>query len=127
MSEKFEQGEYQLGCYMVQFARFTPRGWDGGGPWLRAIVTNLRLLVLSENSEPRYSPISITCADIVKIWNVNLGRRNGVILLLKKRRLLYFLVDWGQGSKLVQDVKEMLAPPVQPRIAPRLAEKPRVN
>ncbi len=123
----FEQGEYQLGGYMVQFARFTPLGWDSGGPWLRAIVTNQRLLILSEGAKPNYSPVSITPNELVKIWNVSLGRRNGVILLLKKRRLLYFLVDWGQGNKMVADVREMLAPPLQPRIAPHAPRQSQIH
>jgi hypothetical protein len=122
-----EQGEYELGCYLVQYARWTKSGWDSGGPWLRAVVTNHRLLIAAEGSRPYLSPISIAPADIVKIWNVSLGRRNGVILLLKKRRLLYFLVDWGQGSKLVADVKEMLAPPVKPRIAPHVPDGSRIR
>ncbi len=114
----FEDDEYQLGGYLVQYARWTKRGWDHGGPWMRAIVTNHRLLIAADGNRPYFSPISIGPSDLVKIWSVSLGRRSGVILLLKKRRLLYFLVDWGQGSKLVSDVKEMLAPPVAPRIAP---------
>jgi hypothetical protein len=115
-----EQGEYELGCYRVQHARWTVRGWDSGGPWMRAVVTNQRLLLAADGNRPYFSPISITPTDLVKIWNVNLGRRNGVIILLKKRRLLYLLVDWGLGSKLVADVKEMIAPPVKPRILPHL-------
>lgn len=122
-----EQGEYQLGGYLVQYARWTKRGWDGGGPWMRAIVTNHRLLIASEGSRPYLSPISLAPTDIVKIWSVSLGRRSGVIVLLKKRRLLYFLVDWGQGSKLVADVKEMLTPPIQPRIAPHVPGGSRLN
>ena len=114
----FDQGEYELGAYLVQYARWTVRGWDSGGPWFRAIVTNQRLLIAADGSRPYLSPISIAPSDIVKIWNVSLGRRNGVILLLRKRRLLYFLVDWGQGNKLVADVKEMLTPPVKPGISP---------
>jgi len=122
----FEQGEYQLGSYLVQYARWTKRGWDGGGPWMRAIVTNQRLLIAAETNRPYFSPISLAPVDIVKIWSVSLGRRSGVILLLKKRRLLYFLVDWGQGSKLVADVKELLAPPVSPRITPHVPGGSRV-
>lgn len=125
--EMLDQGEYQLGCYLVRFARWTTRGWAGGGPWLRALVTNQRLLIISEAGEPRYSPISIAAPDIMKIWSVSLGRRSGVIVLLKKRRLLYFLVDWGQGSKLVADVREMLAPPAQPRIVPHIPKNSAIN
>jgi hypothetical protein len=33
---------------------------------------------------------------------------------------LYMLVDWSQGSKLVKDINQMLLPPLNPRISPRL-------
>jgi hypothetical protein len=94
---------------------------------MRLIVTNRRLLLLPDNPRDPLSPLDMSETDIVRVWNVCLGRRDGIIMALASGRLLYLFVDWSQGSKLVTDIREMLTPPLNPRIAPRAPGKGYVN
>jgi hypothetical protein len=113
----FELGEYALGSYTVRYADWDNGEWFGVGPWLKAVVTNRRLLLFSEASSQRDR---IEPEQIRRVWNLCLGRRDGVMVALKDGRRLYMLVDWSQGNKLAKDIREMLTPPLKPRIAPRL-------
>jgi hypothetical protein len=115
-----EVGEYPLGSYKVQYVTWTNGEWCGNGYWLRALVTNRRLLVFAENGIRSSKVEAITPADVTKVWNVCLQGRDGIMVALKDDRRLYLLVDWSQGSKLVRDINNMLATPVKPRIVPRL-------
>lgn len=127
MSEILQQGEYRLGRYRVRFARFTSLGWDTQGPWMRAIVTNRRLIFVPEDATSDVAPLEIAPGGIVRTWNVCLGRRDGLIIALKSGQMLYMFVDWGQGARLGRDMRELLTPPLQPRITPRAPHKQFVN
>ncbi|MBI5666905.1 MAG: hypothetical protein HZC41_02775 [Chloroflexi bacterium] len=114
-----ESGEYVLGSYKVQRVNWVNGEWFGAGQWLRALVTNRRLLIVSDNHR-RDLAETIVPPDIRRVWNLCLGRRDGILVALNDGRRLYMLVDWSQGNKLVRDINEMLTPPLKPRIAPRL-------
>ena len=118
MNPSFEAGEYQLGCYKVQYVEWTDGEWSGSGYWLRAIVTNHRLLVFPEHNT--ITTESILPDKITRAWNVCLRGRDGLMVELSDFRRLYMLVDWSQGNKLLRDINEMLAPRAIPRISPRL-------
>jgi hypothetical protein len=123
MKVPMEHGEYPLGSYKIRFARFTPLGWEMRGSWMRAIVTNQRVVFMPdvlEDTQAAHSPTSIARMEMRLAWNVCLGRRDGAILALQNGQLVYLYVEWSQGAKLVRDIHEMLAPPVQPRILPRM-------
>jgi len=119
MNPLFEAGEYQLGRYKVQFVEWMDGEWCGTGYWLRAIVTNQRLLVYPEQNAVNTE--IITPDKITRAWNVCLRGRDGLMVELNDLRRLYMLVDWSQGGKLAKDINEMLTPRAHPRIAPRLA------
>jgi hypothetical protein len=118
MNILFESGEYQLGCYKVQYVTWTDGEWCGTGYWLKAIVTNHRLLVFPEKNAQEVE--TIPPEHITRAWNVCLRGRDGLMVELSDKRRLYMLVDWSQGSKFVRDIREMLTPRVTPRITPRL-------
>ena len=90
------------------------------GRRLRATVTNRRLLVFPELGVYPQDYDSINPADIMKVWNVSLQGRDGILIRLRDGRCLHMLVDWSQGSKLVRDIDLMLMAPIKPRISPRL-------
>ncbi|NWG15062.1 MAG: hypothetical protein HXY41_00365 [Chloroflexi bacterium] len=115
-----EQGEYALGSYKVRYADWSNGEWFGVGPWLKVIVTNRRLLLFVDAGTQRDAARRIEPEQIKQVWNLCLGRRDGVMVKLKDGCRLYMLVDWSQGNKLVKDINEMLTPPLKPRIAPRL-------
>ncbi len=120
MNKLFETGEYELGRYKVQYVEWKDGEWSGTGYWLRAVVTNHRLLVFPEKG-PQDQDVEIIYPDhITRAWNVCLRGRDGLMVELNDYRRLYMLVDWSQGGKLVRDINEMLTPPAKPRIAPRL-------
>ncbi len=127
MDEALQQGEYRLGRYRVRFARFTTLGWDTQGPWLRAEVTNRRVLFIPEDSSSGAAAFELAPGGIARTWNVALGRRDGLIIALKSGELLYLFIDWGQGPRLGRDLRELLTPPLQPRIAPRAPHKQLIN
>lgn len=112
-------GEYVLGSYKVQYASWMNGEWFGAGHWLRALVTNRRLLIAPETYRHDLTE-TIIPPDIRRVWNLCLGRRDGVLVALNDGRHLYMLVDWSQGNKLVRDINEMLTPPLKPHIVPRL-------
>jgi hypothetical protein len=119
MNTVLEPGEYQLGGYQVQFVDWNGGEWRGAGFWLRAIVTNRRLLVFPDTRRSLEQTRTIKPEDIARVWNLCLGRRDGVLVILKDGRRFYLLVDWSQGGKLARDLNELLAPPLKPRILPR--------
>ncbi|MGQ9890149.1 MAG: hypothetical protein ACUVSX_16920 [Aggregatilineales bacterium] len=127
MNDDLQQGEYRLGRYRVRFARFTSLGWDTQGPWMRAVVTNRRLVFTPEDAASPIAPLELTPSSIARIWNVCLGRRDGLIIALKTGQMLYLFIDWSQGAHLGRDLRELLTPPLQPRIAPRAPHKQLVN
>ncbi|MBZ0293808.1 MAG: hypothetical protein K8L99_14675 [Anaerolineae bacterium] len=119
MSISLEQGEYQIGRYKVRLAHFTSLGWSASGPWMRATVTNRRIVLLPDEPQAMIAASEIPASSINRVWNACLSGRNGVIMALKDRQLLYLVVEWSQGPRLEKDVREMLVPPAQPRIDPR--------
>jgi hypothetical protein len=127
MDTSLQQGEYQLGRYKVCYARFFGAGWDNNGPWMRLIVTNRRLILFADDVRNSQTPAVIARSDIGRVWNVCLGKRDGVILALTNGQLLYFFIEWSQGAKLVSDIREMLTPPLQPNITPRVPGKPYIH
>ena len=127
MKTSLEQGEYQLGRYKVRYAKFSGLGWGNHGPWMRILVTNRRLIILPDDVRDSQATAIIARNEIGRVWNVCLGKRDGVILALTNGQLLYFFIDWSQGAKLVNDIREMLTPPLQPSITPRLPGKPYMN
>lgn len=118
MDYQLHQGEYMLGRYKIRFVHFTSLGWDTIGGWMRAIVTNRRLLFLPEDAY-EVAPAAIDAADIARVWHVGLGNRDGLIVGLRGGQLIYMFVEWSQGTRLSRDIREMIAPPIQPRIHPR--------
>ncbi len=127
MKVPLQRGEYPLGRYKVRFARFTTHGWEERSAWMRALVTNQRVVFMPDDSQDAraaLSPTTIESHDIVRVWNVCLGKRDGAIVALSNGQLLYLFIEWSQGAKLVRDIHEMLTPPVQPRILPHLPQTP---
>jgi hypothetical protein len=127
MNTSLQQGEYQLGRYKVRYAKFSRLGWDNNGPWMRILVTNRRLIILPDDARDSQATAIIPRSNVGRVWNVCLGKRDGVILALTNGQLLYFFIDWSQGAKLVTDIREMLTPPLQPAITPRVPGKPYIN
>jgi len=127
MNTSLQQGEYQLGRYKARYAKFFGLGWDNNGPWMRVLVTNRRIILLADDVRDSQATAIISRKEIARIWSVCLGKRDGVILALSNGQLLYFFIDWSQGAKFVNDVREMLTPPLQPSITPRVPGKPYVN
>jgi hypothetical protein len=123
MNETLHHDEYRLGRYRVRFARFTTLGWDAQGPWMRAVVTNRRVMFLPDEAGSDAAPLEMMPGAIARVWNVGLGRRDGLIIALKTGEMLYLFIDWGQGPRLSRDLRELLTPPLQPRIAPRAPHK----
>ncbi len=127
MNLTLQHGEYPLGRYLVRYAHFTTLGWDGRGPWMRAIITNRRVILIPDEVQSEADPCVINGSSLARAWNVSLGKRDGVIISLNSGQLLYLFIDWGQGGRLVKDICEMLTPAVQPRIVPRLTHKDYMN
>jgi hypothetical protein len=112
------KGESVLGDYHVRLARHGDEGWCGVGPRLSAVVTNERLLLMPQTFRP-YPPASIPRRYVDGVWNVGLGRRDGVRVSLSLGYQLYMLVSWGHGNKFAGDLKLMVKPK-QTRLAPVL-------
>lgn len=112
--------ELSLGRYKVQRVYWEHGEWSQAGYWVNAMVTNRRLIFYPTQSETTQNRKSLKAADISSAWNVCLGGRDGLLIVLKDGRELYMLVEWSQGNRLARDVNQMLLPPVQPRITPRL-------
>ena len=110
-----KQGEQQLGRYQVQFARFGRRGWQSHGPWMCALITNQRLIVLPDETVNSQKPMVITPRKIRRVWRAALGKRDGGIIELRDGELLYFYVEWSQGAQLVRDLKQMVGGRVLPQ------------
>ncbi len=119
-SSFLESGEFQYGCYKVQYVEWANEEWTGTGFWLQATVTNRRLVVFPELGVYPQDYEAIQPNEITKVWNVSLAGRDGVLIRLRDNRCLHMLVDWSQGSKLVRDIDKMMISPVKPRISPRM-------
>ncbi len=115
-----EAGEFQYGCYKVQYVDWLEEEWAGSGFWLQATVTNKRLLVYPELGVYPQDYETIQPTDIMKVWNVSLRGKDGILIRLRDGRCMHLLVDWSQGGKLVRDIDKMMVSPVKPRISPRL-------
>ncbi len=113
-------GEFSYGRYQVQLVEWADGEWQGRGYWLRALVTNRRLLVYPDLGGLLRPNEDIDSSEIARVWNVSLGGRDGIMVLLKEGRALHLLVDWSQGGKLARDIRELIAPMQRPRILPRL-------
>lgn len=124
VSEIFEQGEYQLGSYRVQFAHMTNTGWSGTGPWMRAILTNRRFLLIPvtslDNTDKPQKATIIHLADVAKVWMACLGLHSGIMLTLNSGHHLHLFVDWSEGRRMMREMQASLAN-FPPRISPRHA------
>jgi hypothetical protein len=112
--------EYPFGYYKVQRVEWNQGEWSETGYWLNAVVTNHRLIISPAFDEQTPTRDVFRPLDIRKVWNVSLKGRDGIMIARRDGKRLYMLVDWSQGNKLVKDLNEMLAPPIRPRIMPRL-------
>jgi len=117
VSEMLEYDEYLIERYRVQLTEFVNSGWALNGPWMRAAITNRRLILLPEVSDYNCDPTTIPLTEIRKIWNVGLGRKDGVMLALKSGERLHMFVDWNQGQKLMRATREMMS--VRPVFHPK--------
>lgn len=115
-----EPGEFQYGCYKVQYVEWSDNEWLGTGFWLQAIVTNKRLVVFPELGVYPQDYETIPPSAIMKVWSVSLAGKDGILIRLGDNRCLHLLVDWSQGSKLVRDIDKMMVTPPKPRISPRV-------
>lgn len=115
-----EQDEYPVASYKVQYVEWLHDDWIGRGDWLEAVITNHRLLLLPPKNALRGKPETIQYADIAKVWNLCLRKRDGVLVRLKSGQHLYLYVEWSQGNKLVNHLRERIAPTRTPRILPHL-------
>ncbi len=115
-----EPDEYPFGYYKIQRVEWEHGEWTETGYWLTAVVTNHRFMIFPGTNASVTAQKTLQPMDIRKVWNVCLKGRDGVMIALRDGKRLYMLVDWSQGNKLVKDLDEMLAPPIKPRILPRL-------
>ena len=113
--------EYPFGYYKVQHVAWEHGEWHDTGYWLNAVVTNHRLIIFPGVDQNGDIQDALQPIDIRKVWNVCLKGRDGIMIALRNGKRLYMVVDWSQGNRLVKDLNEMLAPPITPRISPRLA------
>lgn len=120
--ELFVQGEKRLGLYQVQIARPLTDGWAAAVPPLNAMVTNYRLILQPQTRKP-YEPASIPSTYIVKVSDVTLGHRNGVLVALKTGHQLNMYIALDQVKKFTKDLRHMLTPPMRGHFATDLAER----
>src|SRR5690349_19893677 len=87
MGTKFlEPGEFQYGCYKVQYVEWANDEWNGTGFWLQATVTNRRLLVFPEMGVYPQDYETISPTEIMRVWNVSLAGRDGILIRLSDKR-----------------------------------------
>jgi hypothetical protein len=111
MSYLLQSGEFSIGRYKIRFARFSKGGWRAQGSWMRLIVTNRRLILLPDHVHQEKSfPMVIPAANIVQMWSMGLGKRDGGVIELSGGELLYFFVEWSQSSRLLRDIRTLLRP-----------------
>lgn len=115
-----ENGEITYGLYHVQPVSWQDVEWAGSGYWVRAAITNRRLLVFPERGSYPQDYTIIPPSQIKNAWLASLQGRDGIVIRLHNHHYLYLLVDWGQGSKFARDLGLMLRMPIKPRIAPRV-------
>ncbi len=106
-----EPGEYPIERYRVKITELIDSGWAVNIPWWRAFITNQRLILVPEANK-QCSPTIIPLNDIVHVWNVGLGRLDGVVFSLTNGERLHMIVDWNQGRRFMRDTLRVLeAPP----------------
>lgn len=111
IKDLLEQGEYPIERYRVKVTELIDSGWAVKIPWWRAFITNRRLILIPEATK-KCSPTSIPLNDIVHVWNVGLGRLDGVVFSLTNGERLHMIVDWNQGRRFMRDTLRVLeAPP----------------
>ncbi|MCB9450869.1 MAG: hypothetical protein H6672_05485 [Anaerolineaceae bacterium] len=115
-----EPDEHAIETYTVQYVQWLNDEWIGRGEWLQAVVTNRRLMLIPPEDGLRGKVDSVRYAEINRVWNLCLGKRDGVLLRLKNRQHLYLYVDWSQGNRLAHHLQERMTQPTRPRILPRL-------
>jgi hypothetical protein len=128
MGYLLQSGEFSVGRYKIRFARFSKGSWRTQGNWMRLLVTNRRLILLPENVQQKDSfPMAIAAANIVQVWSMGLGKRDGGVIELKGGELLYFFVDLAQSTHLMQDVRALLQPAVSAAASTGARQKRYVN
>lgn len=111
MSYLLQLGEFSVGRYKIRFAHFAQGSWHAQGRWMHLLVTNRRLLLLPENPQQKdIYPMVIPAANIVQVWSMGLGKRDGGVIELKGGELLYFFVEMSQSTHLTRDVRALLKP-----------------
>jgi hypothetical protein len=120
LKKLLQLGEYALNVYNVQYVHWQDDEVRGNGFWLKAVVTNRRVLIFPDSNFRAGNADVIHPANIARVWNVCLRGHDGIMMVLRDGRRMYMLVDWSQGSKLARDINSMLTPPAKPRISPRL-------
>jgi hypothetical protein len=115
------EGEHRFGQYQLQIARLTATGWVATVPPLTGTVTNCRLILKPQTRKPH--PIaSIPTTYITKVSAVNLGQRNGVLIVLKAGHQLNVFVGWGQVERFTADLTRMVTPSVRTHFVPNLPQ-----
>jgi hypothetical protein len=111
IKDLLEEGEYPIERYRVKVTELIDSGWAVNIPWWRAFITNRRLILIPEATK-QCSPTIIPLNDIVHVWNVGLGRLDGVVFSLTNGERLHMIVDWNQGRRFTRDTLRVLeAPP----------------
>lgn len=130
MASIFEVGEYQIGRYQVHAASLSGSGWQKEGAALRMLLTNHRIILLPDvigNKDQTMQPVVIPFKAISRVWNMALGKRDGLLIESSDGKQHYYFVNWNQGSELANEIKELIAPPLQPRISPRMFNSPGIQ
>ncbi len=120
-AELLLQGEFKLGYYLVEVARCLDTGWVASVPPLDALVTNYRL-ILAPQTRRRYEPASIPAVYILKIHEMQLGRRLGTIVSLKTGHQLPLFIGYGHAGDFAENIKTMLTTPAGSGFKPNPAQ-----
>jgi hypothetical protein len=115
------EGEHRFGQYQLQIARLTATGWVATVPPLTGTVTNCRLILKPQTRKP-HPVASLPATYITKVSTVNLGQRNGVLIVLKVGYQLNIFVGWGQVDRFTADLTKMVTPSVRTRFIPNLPQ-----
>lgn len=109
VSFSLEYDEYQIENYRVQLTEFVNSGWATNGPWLHLVVTNRRFIFMPEKKQRQETLTVIPLCEVGKVFNVAMGRRDGVMFALKSGERLHMFVDWNQGQKLMRVARQMMS------------------
>ncbi len=128
MGYLLQTGEFTVGRYKIRFARFSKGGWRAQGPWMRLLVTNRRLILLPDQLEQADGfPMAIPASNIVQVWSMGLGKRDGGVIELNGGDLLYFFVEMSQSTHMMRDIRTLLHPAAQPVAKAGTGQKRYVN